>query len=626
MTSLDNFRRVLSPKPELLEQKLKDHHVYSVAISFFGACLAPLMWIWDYVTDPLGAQQTIGLRMLFFASFCGAAAFMWLKNRRLLATASVIGMLVGEVIFLEILNRLQTGMMYGIGGFLFFLIVANVALQGFSLRVNLAASVLISLLPHLLALTGMAQHFPHAQYAVLVWPATMLTMVIQFAFALSYQSRYDANIDLLAANAKLALAADTLHMLDQTGRDITANLDMEAVFEALYRHTGELLDAPFLSIYRTNASASALDRAFGRKYGKRLPPSHHALNSTTSYVARCARQRQALLVESDPEQLATHAKATGHDMKSLLFVPLIVNQRLLGVMSILSEHEQAYGARERLIFHTLCAYGAIALDNAINYQQLQEMQAQLVAQEKLTALGSVVAAVAHELNTPIGNGLVMASALAEKTHALQRKMEGAGIRRSDLEEYMADSQQAATLIMRGLTNAANLVANFKQVAVDRTSAQRRRFDLQQTCHEVIATMMNQVKTAGHDLHFAVSPGIVMDSYPEPLGQVLINLISNALVHAFADDQHGKMHLSAQKTADERVRILFQDDGCGISEAHQKRIFDPFFTTKMGQGGNGLGLHISYNIITSLLSGQIRVESTPGHGACFILDFPCHAAS
>ena len=178
---------------------------------------------------------------------------------------------------------------------------------------------------------------------------------------------------------------------------------------------------------------------------------------------------------------------------------------------------------------------------------------------------------------------------------------------------------------RGLHSAADLVNSFKQVAVDRTTEQRRHFDLQQVAHEVIATVMNRIRSSGHRIETEIAFGIGMDSYPGPFGQVITNLINNALLHAFgATDQHGSgktglMRLSARADA-ARVTVVFEDNGSGIAEQHLSRIFDPFFTTKLGQGGSGLGLSISYNIVTALLGGTIQVASS-GAGSRFTLDLP-----
>jgi ligand-binding sensor domain-containing protein/signal transduction histidine kinase len=258
------------------------------------------------------------------------------------------------------------------------------------------------------------------------------------------------------------------------------------------------------------------------------------------------------------------------------------------------------------------------------HRQLKEAQAQLASQEKLASLGSLVAGVAHELNTPIGNSLLMASTLHEKTDRMAARFEEATLRRSDLESWISASREASGLMMRSLHNAADLVNSFRQVSVDQASAQRRRFDLAQACHEITATMMNKVRRDGHVLDLRIPAGIEMDSYPGPLGQVLINFVNNALLHAF-DGTKGHIALSASTPEPGRVRIEFSDDGRGIPPEHLSRIFDPFFTTRMGQGGTGLGLNIAYNIATTLLQGSIRVDSVPGRGTAFILDLPLQAA-
>lgn len=435
---------------------------------------------------------------------------------------------------------------------------------------------------------------------------------------------HQKQVELVDANAELAVSAETLRQLGDIGREITANLTAEAVFDSLHRHIGGLLDANSIAVYRSNATGNALLRTFARESGRSLPSVTIALDSPTSNAARAARERREVLMERLPNsESPNHNPGTQH-MLTALFAPLITHDRLLGVMSIQSPREHAYGEREQLIFRTLCAYGAIAVDNSNAYQQLHDAQAQLMEQEKLVALGSLVGGVAHELNTPLGNSLMMTSALQENINELNTKINQKNFQRSDLVAYLSDAQEATTLILRGLTSAAKLISSFKQVAVDRSTAQRRVFDLQQTSREVIATMMNQIRPSGHVIHFDIAPGITMKSFPGSFGQVLANMIDNAMLHGFDGCKHGVMRLSANKNGTERVLIRFEDDGVGIAPQHIKRVFEPFFTTKMGHGGNGLGMSISYNIVTSLLGGTISVESTLGKGTVFTLDLPLTA--
>ncbi|MFS2007436.1 ATP-binding protein [Duganella sp. CT11-25] len=414
----------------------------------------------------------------------------------------------------------------------------------------------------------------------------------------------------------------TLERLSVIGQEITTHLDATAVFQALDRHVQALLPANTFAIYMCDAGGASITRAFGVENGQPLPANTIALDNPRANSSLSLRERREVYVEQlDPQTIFLTPGTL--PTASALYVPLLVGERAIGVMTVQAMHARAYGERERLIFRTLCAYGAIALDNAEAYRQLKDAQTQLVSQEKLAALGSLMAGVAHELNTPIGNSLLIASTLMQKTEELETQLNGPGLKRSDLASYMADARKAHELVMRGLTSAAELVNSFKQVAVDRTTEQRRMFNLQQVSHEVIATMMNRIRASSHRIEIEVPESISMDSYPGPFGQVIANFINNALLHAFGKERSGSMWLRATTPADGRVLVTFRDNGGGIAPEHMSRIFDPFFTTKLGQGGSGLGLSISYNIVTSLLGGHISVHSALT-GTTFTLDLPLTA--
>ena len=183
------------------------------------------------------------------------------------------------------------------------------------------------------------------------------------------------------------------------------------------------------------------------------------------------------------------------------------------------------------------------------------------------------------------------------------------------------SLQAADLVMHNLTQAADLVSSFKQVAVDQTSTKRRKFDLKEVVEEVLATVHHLVKTKPIHVRTDLADGIEMDSYPGPLGQVLNNLFNNVLEHAFAGRAGGEISIRTRREGQDQVLLEFRDDGAGIEPAHLPKIFDPFFTTRLGQGGSGLGLNIVHNIVTGVLGGYITVNSQLGRGTSFTLLIP-----
>lgn len=254
---------------------------------------------------------------------------------------------------------------------------------------------------------------------------------------------------------------------------------------------------------------------------------------------------------------------------------------------------------------------------------LGQAQDHLVQSEKLAALGALVAGVAHELNTPIGNGLTVASALEDKARVFAAAA-AQPMQRSTLAQFTDDTRTAADILVRNLQRAATLISSFKQVAVDRTSSQRRRFDLRELLEESVIALSPSIRRSGCEVLPGIEPGLTLDSYPGPLGQVLTNLINNALVHGFAPGQRGRIDISASALGADEIQISVRDNGRGIDPAHVRRVFEPFFTTRLGQGGSGLGLHIVHNIVTGILGGRVDVHSSVGAGAQFVLRLPVNA--
>lgn len=254
-------------------------------------------------------------------------------------------------------------------------------------------------------------------------------------------------------------------------------------------------------------------------------------------------------------------------------------------------------------------------------ETLNKAQEELVRSEKLAALGSLVAGVAHELNTPIGNSLMVASTLVDQTRSLSRNYAENGLKRSILERYIGDMGKAGDILMRNLQRAADMVISFKQVAVDQTSSQRREFSVAEVVSEIMLTLSPTLKKTSSVVMQDIPDDLVMDSFPGPLGQVITNLVNNALLHGFEGKQAGVVFILAKTGNEGWLELTVKDNGVGIPRANLSRIFDPFFTTKLGAGGSGLGLNITHNIVTGVLGGRIHVQSEAGAGAEFTLSLP-----
>jgi signal transduction histidine kinase len=232
-----------------------------------------------------------------------------------------------------------------------------------------------------------------------------------------------------------------------------------------------------------------------------------------------------------------------------------------------------------------------------------------------------VAGVSHEIDAPLGISVTAATYVDELFKALEERLRSGRFTPEYLDEFIGKVTDANAMTLANLQRAAELIRNFKMVAVDQASAQRREFMLMETVQEIVSTLRPLLRNRRVELVLDLPDGISMDSYPGPLGQVITNLFSNALLHGFEGRSSGRITIKARTYADQSVGLFFSDDGAGVPAEHLNRIFDPFFTTKGGEGGSGLGLSIAYNIFTGLLGGSITVESRPGEGATFTITMP-----
>jgi signal transduction histidine kinase len=258
-------------------------------------------------------------------------------------------------------------------------------------------------------------------------------------------------------------------------------------------------------------------------------------------------------------------------------------------------------------------------DNAL--AELRRTQADLIQSEKLASLGQLVAGVAHEINTPVGVALTTATTLGEEVKTFSALAAGGQLARSRLDHFVERMREGAQLLFSNLTRAADLVHSFKQVAADQVSSDRRVFDARIWVHELLTSLRPVLRKTGHTVTINCPDGLALDTYPGALGQVLTNLLMNAVTHAYAPGVAGHMAITIGESGPGHVRIVFADDGRGIAPEDLNRVFDPFFTTARSSGNTGLGLHIAYNLVTSTLQGRIEATSTPGNGTRFTIVIP-----
>ena len=434
----------------------------------------------------------------------------------------------------------------------------------------------------------------------------------------------------------LQRTSETLRHLSAIGQEITGNLDSEAIFQVLNRHVHGLLDATSFSIFLLDAKGQVLERAFGIEAGQPLPPRRIELSAPNSNVARCVRERTEIVFQQAPNTNNPYLNPGTLLTLSALFGPLMVGERILGVMTVQAPHAYAYGEREQLIFRTLCAYGAIALDNAFAYRQLtaaletisqaqeqlataariqtrlveEKMQAEQIARQRAEETSRLksdfLANMSHEIRTPM-NAIIGMAHLTLRTELNPKQ-----------QDYVNKIHRSG-LSLLGILND---ILDFSKIEAGKLDVETVPFFLDDVLSNVASVTCQRAAEKGLEYVFNVPHTVPRYLLGDPLrlGQVLINLVNNAIKFT----ERGEIELACQVLArpgSEQVQLGFsvRDTGIGISAEQQAQLFQAFTqadrSTTRKYGGTGLGLSISRHLV-QLMGGALEVDSDSGQGSRF----------
>lgn len=437
--------------------------------------------------------------------------------------------------------------------------------------------------------------------------AAIIVMTFIWSVSLRLRERERAQAEIRDSEQRLKLTlwgtGDELWDLD-IGQDVIRRSNPLLILKG---STGEFsMNARSLMRYVHPEDADAFDKAM----------REHIKGVTEVFDATCRSQSaeggwrwirmRGRVVERDSSGKALRMVGTTGDITEL-------KQHEIALAEINSELEQRVTQRTN-------ALSKVNFDLQQTIDQLTQTQQQLVESEKMAALGGLVAGVAHEINTPLGIGVTAASFLDAEVKRLQKSLQDNSLSKSDLESFSQNVGESSQLILRNLYRADKLVKSFKQVAVDQSSEETRVINLHGYIEEVLVSLQPAIKKTPHEVHLYCKDMLVFETYPGAIYQILVNLVMNALLHAFPNGEKGKIDILITQDRDVAL-IEFRDNGCGMPEDIRRKVFDPFFTTRRGQGGSGLGLHIAWNLATQLLGGSLSCESEVGKGSSFYVRIP-----
>lgn len=251
----------------------------------------------------------------------------------------------------------------------------------------------------------------------------------------------------------------------------------------------------------------------------------------------------------------------------------------------------------------------------------EERAAQLVRADRMATLGTMSAAIAHEVSTPLGAALTASTVLDADTKTLQEAIASNALTRSGMDNYLSTVLETSTIIQSSLDRANDLMQGFKTVSVDQASGEHRTFLLRKYIDDILLSLRPNLKRVKQTLTVECPEDLELDNHPGAISQLLTNLIMNSLIHAFDPQEEGRMTLHCACTEADWIVMAYADNGRGIEPDVLPHIFEQFFTTKRGAGGSGLGMYIAKQLVEESLGGTITCQSTPGEGTQFLVKFP-----
>lgn len=252
--------------------------------------------------------------------------------------------------------------------------------------------------------------------------------------------------------------------------------------------------------------------------------------------------------------------------------------------------------------------------------ELSKAQDRLLDAEKMSSLGMLSAEVSHEINTPIGISITSTSYLSDIVSQLEQDMHSQKLSKRAIESFISNALRSIELLLNNLNRASELIASFKQVAVDQTNDKVRLVNMAKYTDEIIHSIHPKLKKTNHNIKVNCDSSIEIYTHPGAIAQIIINLIVNSIIHGFEGINRGEVTIDITQE-NQRLHINYRDNGHGLPQEQLDKLFTPFYTTKADSGGTGLGTHIVKNLVVDTLNGHITAQSNIEEGLSYHIEFP-----
>ncbi len=455
--------------------------------------------------------------------------------------------------------------------------------------------------------------------------------------------------ELSVQKENLQQSYNNVEQLGEIGRKITSSLSVEKIIGTVYDNVNALMDASVFGIGIYNSALQRIEFPATYENGQALPFYYNSLNDQNRFPVICFKECKEIIIGNLDEEYLLHMQQVqrpreGKQPVSLIYLPLVVKEKKLGVITVQGFHQNAYSEYHLFMLRNIAIYTAIALENAESFEtlnqtlvRLKSTQAQLVHSEKMASLGELTAGIAHEIQNPlnfVNNFSEINKELIDELKSDWRKPEQERDKESEDEILNVLDKNLEKIFFHG-NRADAIVKGMLQHSRTNTGI-KEPADINKLADEYLRLSYHGLRAKDKSFNaefktdFDESIGKI-NIVSQDIGRMLLNLINNAFYAVSerrkAEGEAFKPKVSVQTkkinalSGEEGIEIVVSDNGTGIPKNIIDKIFQPFFTTKPTGDGTGLGLSLVYDIVTKEHNGTIKVQSKQGEGTEFTVHLP-----
>lgn len=497
------------------------------------------------------------------------------------------------------------------------------------------------------------------QQNFLISTVIVLGLILIMAFVLLRNNRQKQKANLMLQKQKeeidekateLARQKDNLEqsyqnmeLLAEIGRKVTASLSVNSIIGTVYDQVNKLMDASIIGIGIYHEDKQCLDFPATYEKGEALAPYSNDIQDKSKMASVCFLNGKEILINDLSNEYHKYLQAmptasAGEIPRSLIYLPLRVKDKILGVITVQSFQKDAFSDYHLFMLRTIAVNTAIALENAESFLQLQQTlthlkdtQNQLIQAEKMASLGELTAGIAHEIQNPLNFVNNFSEVSQELLEEMDEELQAGN--HDTVKEIMGDLTDNLSKIHHHGSRAASIVKGM--LAHSRNSSEEKiPTEINILADEYLRLayhgMRAKDKTFNVEIFTELDPNLPkITVVPQDISRVLLNITTNAMQalkekynvnNGFKPYVKIKTATSIAPNGVTNIEILISDNGPGIPDEIKEKIFQPFFTTKPTGQGTGLGLSLSFDIIKAH-GGEITVSSKEGEGTVFLITLP-----